>query len=167
MRVDPRLALVLLLIALVTGACSKPVDNADPPPAKLQPGDIKKLAWIEGTWRGTGGGIPPFFERYRLDGEALVMEGFSDEALTKLSETTRYEIKEGILGNGRSVASQLTDTSVTFIPVDGKGNPFKWNSKGKDSWTAVLEVPASGNKPASQIVYQLERWTPPTATPTK
>jgi hypothetical protein len=164
MRVELRIAFLLLLSVMVAAACGKAADGADPQAVKLQSGDIKKLAWIEGTWRGTGGGIPPFFERYRFDGDqALVMEGFSDEALTKQSETTRYEIKNGVLGNGRSAATELTDTSVSFAPVDGKGNPFKWISKGKDSWTAVLDVPARGGKPASQVVYQLERWTPPAA----
>lgn len=149
-------------------ACSRTASQqsgtAAPKPVQVQPADVKKLAWIEGSWRGTGEGVPPFFERYRLDGDALVMEGFEDGTLAKVTESTRYEVRDGVLSNGRSEAIELNDTSVKFLPKTSM-NSFSWVKKSPDAWTAILDVPANGGKPARQVIYQLERWTPPTGAP--
>lgn len=155
-------------VGLTLIACSRTASqqsgNAAPKPVQVQPADVKKLAWIEGSWRGTGEGIPPFFERYHFEGDALVMEGFEDGTLAKVTESTRYEVRDGVLSNGKSEAIELNETSVKFMPKTSM-NSFSWVKKSADSWTAVLDVPAKGDKPARQVIYQLERWTPPTGTP--
>jgi hypothetical protein len=159
-------------LGLIGGARAQGIDTATSDGFvtyyKFKTGELQKLRWIEGTWRGTGAGSPPFFERYHFDGDdVLVMEGFADGSLSKVTESTRYVVQDGILGNGRAYASEVTDSSVKFMPIiDGK-NSFSWVKKGPDAWTAILDIPSNGDKPARQIIYQLERWTAPAVIPAK
>lgn len=89
-----------------------------PSPKNITTDDLKKLRWIKGTWRGTGVTQPPFFERYRFENDStLAMEELADESLSKVNSTSRYELKNGQFGNGRYVATDLDDTSITFSPL--------------------------------------------------
>ena len=85
------------------------------------------------------------------------MEELADEALSKVNSTTRYELKDGRFGTDSAVATALDDTSVTFSPVDPRRNSFRWQSESKDSWTAILTLPARGTTPAKETIYKLER----------
>lgn len=132
-------------------------------PAKLTAEDLKKLRWIEGTWRGTGVNQPAFFERYRFENDTtLAVEGFDDEQLTKSNGITRFELKEGEFGGGsegsRYVATALDDNSITFAPVVKARNSFVWKRESKDSWTAIIQPLGTPDKPAKEIIYNLERW---------
>ena len=179
MRIDHQ-ARGSVLLALAAGifvvfglGVAANAQGVDKPPANavviypsFEPGDFRTLSWIVGTWRGTGAGIPPFFERYRFEGDnVLVMEGFDDGTLARVTETARYVLRDGIFSSGKAFATEWTDTSVKFTPVASARNSFSWVKKGPDAWTAILDVPANGDKPARQIIYQLERWTAPAVTP--
>ncbi|HVF67497.1 MAG TPA: hypothetical protein VM914_07530 [Pyrinomonadaceae bacterium] len=136
-----------------------------PKPARVGASDLSKLRWIEGSWRGTGDVKEPFFERYRLEGDsALVVEGFDDETLGEVSDATRFELKDGEFGGGnegvRWAASELTDDAVTFVPVRGARNTFRWQKEPDGSWKAILDWPAADGKPARRRVYRMERWPP-------
>ena len=37
-----------------------PATLPSPIAKQIAPADLAKLRWIEGSWRGTGGGVPPF-----------------------------------------------------------------------------------------------------------
>jgi hypothetical protein len=66
----------------------------------LKVGENERLRfrWLEGTWRGTGEGVQPFFERYRFEKDStLAIDGFENEKLEKVTDTTRYELKMGNL----------------------------------------------------------------------
>jgi hypothetical protein len=133
------------------------------PSKKLTAADLQKLRWIEGSWRGTGVDQPPFFERYRFENDStLAVDSFDDEKLTKVSDTSRYELKDGEFGGGsqgsRYVATALDDNSITFEPVVKAHNSFIWKRVSKDSWTAILKWPATKDKPAGERIYNLERW---------
>lgn len=133
-----------------------------PVPKRLTSSELKNLRWIEGTWRGTGDGQPPFFERYHFENDTtLLVESFADETLSKVSETSRYELKDGQFGNTgdgpRWVATRFDNNSITFEPVARASNTFRWERQSNDVWKAVLTWPASQNGPAKQRVYQMER----------
>jgi hypothetical protein len=137
--------------------------SPSPTPKSFTPADLAKLHWIEGSWRGTGDVDAPFYERYRFENEStLLVDGFPDEKLTKVDDTTRFEIKDGQFGNAgegsRWVATAIDDDSITFEPVSKARNSFTWKRESKDLWTAVLKWPADGNKPARERVYRMERW---------
>jgi hypothetical protein len=133
-----------------------------PTPAKLTAEDLKKLRWIEGTWRGTGVNQPAFFERYRWENETtLAVDSFENEKLEKVTDTTRFELKDGEFGGGsegaRYVATALDDKSITFGPVIKARNDFVWKYESKDSWTAIIKPLPRPDKPAKDIIYNMER----------
>lgn len=167
-------ALLLAAAAFSAAACaggrqsdagaqqSGATQTAAPAPAKVTAAELAKLRWIEGSWRGTGDVERPFYERYRFEGDALLVEGFADETLSKADDVTRFELKDGEFGGGGGgahwAASEIKDDSITFVPVRGARNSFRWQ-KGEDgTWAAVLEWPAAEGKPARRRVYRMERW---------
>ena len=165
------LALVsLVVIALITvcgcaSGSSTPSEQATSTPQsvkKFTTEDLKKLRWLEGTWRGTGEGVQPFFERYRFENDStLAIDSFENEKLEKITDTTQYELKDGEFGGGnegfRWIASEIDDKSVMFVPVSKARNSFRWEQVSKDEWKAVLNWPATADKPARERVYKMER----------
>jgi hypothetical protein len=161
---------VLAIVSLMMFfACSrKPAanKNADPPApmrTHFTTDDMAKLRWIEGTWRGTGDVEKPFYERYRFENDStLVVETFDNEKVDKVTDSTRFELKDGQFGNGgndsRWAATAIDDNAVTFEPVAKARNSFRWQRASKDLWQAILSWPAADNKPARQRVYRMERW---------
>ena len=133
-----------------------------PKPKPVTADDLRQLRWIEGAWRGTGDVEKPFYERYRFENDStLSVESFDDESLSKATETTRFELRGGEFGNpgegARWAATALDANSVTFEPVAKARNSFRWQRESADSWTATLDYPAQGEKPASRRVYHMER----------
>ena len=130
---------------------------------KYTSADLKKLRWIEGTWRGTGDVEKPFFERYRFESDTvLAVDSFPDEKLGTVDDTTRFELKDGEFTNGgegaRWIATTIDDRSITFEPLAKAKNSFKWERNDEKSWTATLSWPEADGKPARQRVYQMKHW---------
>jgi hypothetical protein len=124
--------------------------------------ELKKLRWIEGTWRGTGGEAP-FYERYKFENDStLAVETLEGEKFDKVTEVTRFELKNGQFGGGdegaRWVATSIDDKSINFEPVAKARNSFRWERESTNSWKAILSWPASDRGPAKQRIYQMERW---------
>ena len=159
--------MLLIISALILGlGCVARLSGADPsqkPALKLTAADLQKLYWIEGTWRGTRDVDKPFFERYRFESDSvLAVDSFEDETLAKVTDTTRFELKNGEFGGGsegsRYVAVSLDDHGIEFGPALKVRNSFRWERESKDVWKATIIFPASANKPAGQHVYKMERW---------
>ena len=131
------------------------------PPAKnLTEADVANLKWIEGTWRGMDGD-KPFFERYHFEGTTMVVESLKDEKL-EVEDADRFELVNGEFGKGededRSAASEITETSVQFVPaIAGSANSFRFERQDADTWNAILEWQAKGDKPAGRKVYVMKR----------
>lgn len=135
-------------------------------PKRVTEAELKKLRWIEGTWRGTGDVEKPFFERYYFENDTtLVVEGFPDETVSKANDVTKFVLKEGQFGNegegARWAVSRLEDDSITFVPVAKARNWFRWERRSQDEWKAVIGFPAGEGKPARERVYKMERWPAP------
>jgi len=137
---------------------------AQPTPSnKFTAADVAKLKWIEGTWRGMDGD-KPFYERYKIQKTALVVEGLNADGSLK-SEPDRFELKNGEFGQGegdnRSAASEITTDHIQFVPVaPGKSNRFRFERQSNGTWRAVLEWPPTPDKPARQKIYVMEPWKP-------
>jgi hypothetical protein len=152
-----------LLFAMFLAGCAQPSVAQTPPLKKFSASDLEKLRWIEGSWRGTGDVESPFFERYRFENEStLAVDSFTDEKLTKIDETTRFELKDGQFGNGgdgsRWIASAIDDRGITFVPLLKARNSFRWQRESDNTWTAILTWPAAEGKPERKRVYKMERW---------
>ena len=170
--------LVLISLVIISAACThdeaaqegrnipkEPAPQATPSKAFTSV-DVAKLKWIEGTWRGMDG-EKPFFERYRIERHdtAMTVDSFTDETLSKVEDTGRFELKDGEFGKGegekRSAASSITTDAVQFVPaVPGKGNNFRFERQPDGTWHAILEWPATTDKPARQKIYKMEPWPP-------
>lgn len=169
-------ALAFALAAACDPPARTPAPSAPPPapasasppastrqaPAAISARDLRGLRWIEGSWRGAGGGQAPFYERYRFaDDSTLVVDSFADSTLSAATESTRFELRGGRLGNAsttvRWAASRLDARSVTFVPEVGARNSFIWRYESPDRWTALLSWPASDTRPAREAVYHMER----------
>lgn len=153
-----------LFVSTTPGARAQETSTQAAKPKRLSPGELAKLRWIEGTWRGTGDIEKPFYERYHFeDDSTLVVEGLADETLSKVTEVTRFELKDGAFGNAgegaRWVATQLEDKFVTFEPIARARNTFRWQSESKDVWKAILDWPANDKSPARQRIYIMERFS--------
>src|SRR5688572_20708756 len=180
-----RLLIIIASFALVFSACSggadqntsgnqaantAPAADAGPTPSnQITEADVAKLKWLEGNWRGMVGD-KPFYERIRFEGSTMIVESFEDGSMSSVTETGTFELKDGewghSVGTQRSAASSITDDMVQFVPakVPGapegpvKGGMFRFERKENGTWLAVLDVPASRDKPASQTVYKMEPW---------
>lgn len=144
-----------------TTATPAKASSASRTPIQITRADLGKLRWIVGTWRGTGGGVPPFFERYQFENEStLAVETFADETLAKVDDVSRFVLMDGHFGHSEggsgSVATALDDNSITFDPV-GKGNSFRWQRETDNSWKAVLTW-TDKTGAAKERTYLMERW---------
>ena len=161
--------LVLLTVAGCTRSSPGNVEQKastpapSPSPKQITTAELAKLRWIEGSWRGTGGGVPPFYERYKFENDStLVVEGLADETLSKVNDVSRFELKDGHFGSGtadsRSVATALDDNSIQFAPL-GKGNFFRFQRESDNSWKAILNWTDKTGAPKERI-YLMERMAP-------
>jgi len=167
------LATGLMLLTVVGCTSTSPSDLAQkaatplpsPSPKVITAADLAKLRWIEGSWRGTGDGQAPFYERYKFENDStLVVEGLADETLSKVNDVSRFELKDGHFGSGTadsgSVATALDDSSIQFAPL-GKGNFFRFQRESNDSWKAILNW-TDKTGAAKERIYHMVRWPPRT-----
>jgi hypothetical protein len=145
-----------------TSSPSAPASTATPG-SNFTRADVAKLKWIEGSWRGMDGD-KPFFEGYRLEDTSLVVQSLKEDGSAD-GAPERFELKDGRFGkcdgDTCSGATEITDTYVQFVPtVAGKGNNFRFERQADGTWTALLEWPANGDKPARRKVYKMEHWEP-------
>ena len=162
----------LLAVLFIAASCGdaevakpdaqQPVTQSTPS-NKFTAADIAKLKWIEGTWRGMDGD-KPFYERYKVEETAMIVESLKADGSVD-GEPDRFELKDGVFGKGegdrRSVASEITDDHIQFVSaVPGARNNYRFERQSNNTWRAVLEWPAKGDKPAGQKIYIMEPWKP-------
>jgi hypothetical protein len=165
------LLLIAATLSFISG-CTRTSSNnspqAIPTPTvtakALTSADLKKLRWIEGTWRGTGDGQAPFYEHYKFENDTtLAVETLEGDKQEKVADVTRFELKDGQFGGGsegsRYVATSLDDKSITFDPVTKARNSFRWERESENSWKATLNW--TEGKTAKERVYHMERWPKP------
>jgi hypothetical protein len=159
--------LAVIVVSFIVAGCSN-AQVAKPQPSttpakNFTAGDVAKLKWIEGTWRGMDGD-KPFYERYKVEETALVVETLKADGSVN-GAPDRFELKNGEFGKDegdqRSVASEITADYIQFVPaVPGKGNSFRFERQANNTWRAVLDWPAKADKPARQKIYIMEPWKP-------
>jgi hypothetical protein len=142
-----------------------------PPTPPRIAANLHALEWITGTWRGSGVGQAPFYERYRFaDDSTLVVESFADSTLRTVSEVTRFALRDSALtsipgaigdapaGVARWYGSALSSDSVRFEPLSGVRNSFTWvRGTTANDWLARLTWPAAGERPARVVSYAMRR----------
>lgn len=163
----------IIAAALLILACRQ-ADRREPgPPASpagtgtraaavtVTPADFRTFRWIEGTWRGTGGGIDPFYERYEfVDDSTLRRYSFADSTLGAVSDSARIGLRGSqVLDPVHDPEWQVTafdSTSWRFESIEHAGRAFTWRRDTPDSWTATLESRDAAGNP-QQRIYTLVR----------
>jgi hypothetical protein len=161
--------LATLCLLFFIGACGSSQTNKQSTPDSPQPktisaADLKRLRWIEGSWRGTGDIDKPFYERYKFENDTtLIVESFADEKFDKVTDVSRFELKDGHFGSqsegAGSVATALDDNSITFAPLGKARNSFRWQRESDNVWKAVLNWREADGTPKERV-YRMERWPP-------
>ena len=164
--------LSVLVVSFIAASCgdaqvakpdAQPPVTHSTPSKKFTADDVAKLKWIEGTWRCMNGD-KPFYERYKIEETAMVVESLKADGSVD-GKPERFELQDGEFGKDegdqRSVASEITADYIQFVPaVGGKTNSFRFERQPNDTWRAVLDWPAKGDKPARQRIYIMEPWKP-------
>jgi hypothetical protein len=169
----PAIILTTGLVLLTVNGCARNPSNdagqkssvpaPSPSPKLITTADLMKLRWIEGSWRGTGDGQAPFFERYKFENDStLLVETLTDETLSKVSEVDRFKLKDGHFGKNAndsgSVAIALDDNSIAFAPLGKSRNFFRFQRESANSWSAILNWTDKGGA-AKERIYHMERLT--------
>src|SRR4030095_1571369 len=105
--------------AYITHVDTQPPAAQSTPSKKFTAADVAKLKWIEGTWRGMDGD-KPFYERYKIEETAMVVETLKADGSVD-GDPDRFELKDGEFGKDegdkRSVASEITEDHIQFVPA--------------------------------------------------
>ncbi|MSR06566.1 MAG: hypothetical protein EXR93_05815 [Gemmatimonadetes bacterium] len=143
--------LVLALLSCTGGDVRRPVT--------VTPAQFTGLRWISGSWRGTGSGVKPFFERYQfVDDSTIEMHGSPDSAFGTPGDSIRITLRGGrVVSKSASswVATSIDSSSVRFDHSERPGNAFTFRRVSHTEWTAHIEW--TGDKGVQTISYQMTR----------
>lgn len=137
-------------IAIVVAGCERPqAAPATPTALVVTVEQFQQLRWLEGTWRGSGGGYDGFYEGYRwMDDSTIRKYGYADSTFAVITDSGLVSLRGGAVRSAspRSsyVAVALDSASATFAPERGAANSFEWRSTGSGTWTARLTWDSAG-----------------------
>ncbi len=159
----PRPAILpALTFAVLAGCAGEGAPPAEAPLA-VSTAEFAQLRWLEGSWRGSGGGVDAFFEGYRwVDDSTIRKFGFPDSTLATPSDSGDIALRGGTVRSGgperEYVLVALDSSSVRFAPGRGAANGFEWRRTGESSWTARLTWDSAGV--ARERTYEMQRYSP-------
>jgi hypothetical protein len=152
----------VLSIALAACSSGERAQQAEPAPVAVSLAEFQQLHWIAGTWQGSGGNYPAFFEEYQVvDDSTIQMRALTDSTLSVTSDSSWIELRDGTVrsrgGERVSVAVEFTATSIRFaqpgVPLGG--HTFTRNSA--DEWTATLHPARAGGQATVYVMRRLAR----------
>jgi hypothetical protein len=141
--------LPIVAVAGLVAACERPRGTATPTPLTVSTAEFQQLRWLEGSWRGSGGGYDGFHEGYRwVDDSTIRKFDFADSTFAVVNDSGEIALRGGAIrsASARSayVVVALDSTSVTFAPERGAVNGFEWRRTGPGAWTARLHWDSAG-----------------------
>jgi hypothetical protein len=160
----------LLILALTVFPACRPAERArevDTPgsaaPAAVTAAQFQTLRWLEGTWRGTGEGVSPFFERYRfVDDSTIRRYTYVDSSFAQISDSGTTALRgAGVTGGDPEPEWQVTSVDSTgwhFESLREAGRGFTWSRIRDGTWTARLVWRDAQGNPRVRF-YTLTRLT--------
>lgn len=117
--------------------------------------DLKKISWIEGSWKGLDGDTP-FYEIYRMANDStleIISYEWNGTDSTRSSRTLlRWNKDAFYLGDRMNwKATKLDKGSIFMIPVRNASNEILWEFKNRNLWDATIKTAKSTK------VYHMER----------
>jgi hypothetical protein len=155
----------ILAAALALAACERAA-RPSTPPLVVTAAQFQSLRWLEGTWRGSGGGFDGFYEGYRwLDDSTIRKFDFADSTLAVISDSGDITLRGGTVRSGSAASSYvvtaLDSVSVHFAPERNVSNAFEWRLTAAGAWTARLTWDSAGVP--RERVYEMRAYRPPGA----
>jgi hypothetical protein len=140
---------------------SKPPTPAAAVPATVSVEQFGALRWLEGSWRGSEAGGPPFYESYRYENDSVIRSlSYGDSTFATPTDSGTIRLTGGVVRSGSDQASwivtSIDSTRVHFEPEHGVSNAFEWIRRSTDAWTATLSHPVEGQSARIQT-YEMSR----------
>jgi len=153
---------VLLLAITVACASSEVDEEAAAASATVTLDEFRQLQWIAGSWRGSGGAYPTFFEEYRvIDDSTIQMRSFSDSTFSAATDSSMIEFRDGAVqsrGEQRTyTAIALAADSVRFAPPGAAIGGHTFTRKSADEWTATLHPWSRDGQPTVYVMRRVQR----------
>lgn len=154
-----RLLLVSYLFLLVSCGARNEKASANEQnsttPITYARGDLNKIRWIEGRWKGMYKG-EPFYEMYALTNDTLSITSYAWDGKDS-SKTSRDRLTwiddAYYLGDKQYKVTVLTDSVIKMIPVRAQ-NDITWKKRDSTGWDAVLVAGKETN------IYHMEWFDP-------
>ena len=140
---------------IVLGACRAASQS---PAATVTREQFKQLEWIAGSWRGSGGAYPAFFEQYRFVSDTtILMRAFADSTLRTATDSSVISWRGGGIHSGGNVVVEFSPTSVRFSQPGATAGGYTFTRVSADEWTATLHPAKAGGQ---ATVYVMRRIGP-------
>ena len=151
--------------ALVAAALAVPaVSLAQNSAQRVTLAQFKKLDWLTGSWRGSGGNYPSFFEEYRVINDSTIgMRSLSDSTFRTATDSSVIELRNGVIssrGGGGSFFSDavaVTDTSVRFMRRGATTGGWTWTRVSANEWRATIHAASAGGRETVYVMKRVER----------
>ena len=148
-----------LMVIVLSAAALSSCDALQP--ASVSRAQFQQLGWLIGTWRGSGGEYPAFFEEYRLVNDSTIrMRAFADSTLRAVSDSSTIEWRDGAVQsrgtNSTSIATEVTETRIRFVNRDSRRG-YTFTQQSPDEWSATIDA---GSREAQPTVYLMRRIQP-------
>ena len=157
-----RRSLALIVVGLLCGCERQTARRVTA--ASVSPAQFQQLRWLEGSWRGSGGGFDAFFEGYRwVDDSTIRKYGYADSTLATVTDSGDITLR-GTTVRSESperawVVEGLDSVSVRFAPERNAANDFEWRRVGPGAWTARLTWDSAGVP--REVLYELRSYRAP------
>lgn len=120
--------------------------------------DLKKIKWIEGSWKGLYKG-EPFYEIYRfVNDSTLESLGYEWNGKDSSKTSRSYLIfRDGAyyLGDKQNYkVVYITDSAINMMPHVEANNEVLWKYRDSTGWDAILK----GKKETN--IYNMQRFDP-------
>lgn len=148
-----------LLCLLVTALACGGKDAVEGQPAQVSLERFQLLRFLQGNWRGTGGGDEPFYESYLfVDDSTIRTFTYADSTFAQARDSGLVQWRAGEVavegGNARWMAVSFDSTAMEFSPQRGATNLFRWTPETRDRWAAELAWPGPSGRSRA---YLMER----------
>jgi hypothetical protein len=145
----PHASVVAASLGLALALRGLPLAAQATDPIPVSPRAFASLGWLEGVWRGAGGGVDAFFEDFRwVDDSTVLRHSYADSTLAEVTETGEIRLRGGLAhqwreGRQRAGVVLLRNDSLQF------SSGVLWIRRSNDHWTAIIDQ--------GRTVYQLRR----------
>jgi hypothetical protein len=153
-----------IMLTITVAACSSPEVKQEevPSPVTVTLDEFRQLQWIAGSWRGSGGAYPAFFEEYRVvDDSTIQMRAFSDSTFSVVSDSSWIELRSGQVrsrgGDRQNVAIALSSDSVRFARPGIAHGGHTFTRSSADEWTATLHPGSPEGQPTVYVMRRVQR----------